>query len=109
MDNVVEIVTFKLLENTDHEQLIEASKQSQKFIANLPGFQYRSTSYNSETDTWTDIVYWDSLESAKAASEKFDSSPDCQPLMALIDPQSVDMQHQSIKMDDLAVKYQKAM
>lgn len=106
MKSVIEIVSFKLLPNTPHEQLIAAAQQSQRFVSRLEGFQYRSTSFNQENETWTDVVYWDSLKSAQAAGEQFTRCEDCAPLMALIDPATVDIQHQTIMMSDLAAKYQ---
>ncbi len=106
MKSVIEIVRFKLLDNVTAEQLIEASEQSQKFVSSLEGFEYRSLSYDKDSDSWTDVVYWDSMDNAKSAGEKFKSCEDCQPLMALIDPATVIMQHQSIEMSELAAKYQ---
>ncbi|MCG9682203.1 hypothetical protein L1D31_06425 [Vibrio sp. Isolate23] len=106
MENVIEMVSFKLLSGTTPEELVEAANQSQKLVANLKGFQYRSLSHNEENNTWTDVVYWDSMEDAKAAGEQFVNCADCQPLMALIDSESVNMQHQILRMSDLAAKYQ---
>lgn len=105
MKSVIEIVQFKLSQNATSEQLIAASEQSQKFVSSLQGFEYRSLSFDQDSNTWTDVVYWDSMENAKAAGEQFMACEDCQPLMALIDPDSVIMQHQSIMMSDLAAKY----
>ncbi|MDN3685620.1 hypothetical protein QW180_26850 [Vibrio sinaloensis] len=59
-----------------------------------------------KNEVWTDVVYWDSMEAAQAAGQQFASCEDCAPLMALIDPATVDMQHQTIMMSDLAAKYQ---
>ncbi|CAM2946398.1 hypothetical protein [Vibrio neptunius] len=106
MENVIEIVSFKLLAGTTSEDFIVAANQSQKFVATLKGFQYRSLSHNAENDTWTDVVYWDSMEDAKSAGEQFVHCAECQPLMALIDSESVNMQHQVLRMCDLAAKYQ---
>ncbi|MCG9581039.1 hypothetical protein L1D13_10670 [Vibrio tubiashii] len=106
MKSVIEIVRFKLLENATSEQLVSASEQSQKFVSSLNGFEYRSLSFDQDSGTWTDVVYWDSMDNAKAAGEQFMASEDCKPLMALIDPESVIMQHQAIMMSDLAAKYQ---
>ncbi|MFM2587134.1 hypothetical protein [Vibrio sp. TBV020] len=105
MKSVIEIVRFKLLNNVPTEQLITATENSQKFVSSLDGFEYRSLSFDQETDTWTDVVYWDSMENAKAAGDQFMSSKECAPLLALIDPESVIMQHQTIMMSDLAAKY----
>jgi len=106
MKSVIEIVRFKLLESATSEQLVSASEQSQKFVSSLEGFEYRSLSFDKDSNTWTDVVYWDSMENAQAAGKQFMSCEDCQPLMALIDPESVIMQHQTIMMSDLAAKYQ---
>lgn len=106
MKSIVEIVCFKLADNATSEKLIAASEQSQKFVSTQPGFEYRSLSFDNDSNTWTDVVYWDSIENAKKAGEQFVACPDCQPLMALIDPASVIMQHQTIMMSDLAAKYQ---
>lgn len=105
MKSVIEIVRFKLLQDVSKEQLITATEKSQKFVSSLNGFEYRSLSFEQESETWTDVVYWDSMDNAKAAGEQFMSSKECAPLMALIDPESVIMQHQTIMMSDLAAKY----
>ncbi|WP_394246077.1 antibiotic biosynthesis monooxygenase family protein [Vibrio profundi] len=99
MEQVIELVSFKLVHGTTQKDFIEAAEKSQKFVSTLPGFLYRSLSHNEEQDSWTDTVYWRSMEDAKSAGEQFMSCADCQPLMAMITPDSVNMQHQQIKMD----------
>ncbi|MEZ9232873.1 hypothetical protein AB4259_17505 [Vibrio amylolyticus] len=99
MSQVIEIVKFSLVEATSESALIEASEQSQQFVASLPGFLYRSLSHNEGNNSWTDTVYWNSMEEAKSAGEQFMASPHCKPLVSLIDPTSVDISHQVIKMD----------
>ncbi len=103
MQHIVEIVSYKAVASASEQDLIAASEQSHKFIANLPGFLYRSVSHNTvshntETQTWTDLVYWRTLEDAKAADEQFMQSADCKPLVALISQESLSMQHQVVKM-----------
>ncbi|MGF1753146.1 hypothetical protein L4C33_06055 [Vibrio makurazakiensis] len=99
MEHVIELVSFKLVHGTKEQDFIAASETSQTFIGSLPGFLYRSLSHNVEKDSWTDTVYWRSMEDAKSAGEQFMASAACQPLLAMITPDSVDMQHQKIKMD----------
>lgn len=96
MNTVIEMVSFKLSAGVTEQDLLAATKQSHAFVAGLDGFQYRSLSYNEASQTWTDIVYWQSMEAAKAAAEAFMASADCQALIALIDKDSVVMQHQSV-------------
>lgn len=105
MQSAIEIVTFKLRQGVTEHDLVTASEQSQVFVANLPGFQYRSLSYEIERNLWNDVIYWDSMEEAKQASKQFAANEQCQALIALIDRDSVDIQHQHIKMCDLAKKY----
>jgi len=98
MQQVVEIVSYQAIESATEQDLISASEQSHKFIASLPGFLYRTVSHNPETQSWTDLVFWRSLEDAQAADEQFMQSTDCQPLVALINQESLSMQHQVVKM-----------
>ncbi|MCK6264605.1 hypothetical protein KP803_15095 [Vibrio sp. ZSDE26] len=98
MCQVIEMVSFNLLSTSSEQEFIQASEKSQAFVSSLPGFLYRSLSHNEESGHWTDTVYWKSMEEAKSAGEQFMNCPDCQPLMSLIDPESVDMKHQVIKM-----------
>ncbi len=98
MQHIVEIVSYKAVASASEQDLIAASEQSHKFIANLPGFLYRSVSHNTETQTWTDLVYWRTIEDAKAADEQFMQSADCKSLVALISQESLSMQHQVVKM-----------
>ncbi|WP_070966061.1 hypothetical protein [Vibrio sonorensis] len=98
MENVLELVSFKLNKGVTENDLLEAAEQSQKFVSTLPGFCYRSLSHNAETNEWTDSVYWSSMEEALNAGKQFPSSADCAPLMALIDAPTVKMQHSVVKM-----------
>ncbi|KGK21853.1 hypothetical protein DC58_14220 [Vibrio navarrensis] len=98
MEQVIEMVSFKLIEGTSAQTYIAASEQSQAFVASQPGFLYRSLSHDTASDSWTDVVYWQDMEAAKKAGEQSKSHADCQPLMALIEPNSIDMRHQLIKM-----------
>ncbi len=98
MEQVIEMVSFALNEGVQEQDFVKAAKHSQTFISSLPGFLYRSLSFNATENTWTDIVYWQSMSHAKSAGEQFMESKECQPLIALINPESVLMQHQDIKM-----------
>ncbi|MCL1127940.1 hypothetical protein [Shewanella surugensis] len=98
MNSVIEIVCFTVRPGTTEADLVTATQCSQTFIATLEGFEYRSLSYL----LWTDVIYWDCLASAKNACEQFKAHPDCQAFMALIDPKTVNIEHQEIKMSALA-------
>lgn len=105
MNSVIEIVCFTVLPGTTEADLVTATQCSQTFIATLAGFQYRSLSYHLDSQTWTNVIYWDSLDNANQAYEQFKDHPDCQAFTGLIDPDTICIEHQMIKMSDLAVKY----
>ncbi|WP_299003372.1 hypothetical protein [uncultured Shewanella sp.] len=102
MTSVIEIVCFTVIPGTTEADLVTATQCSQTFVATLAGFQYRSLSYHLDSQTWTDVIYWDSMDSAKQACEQFKAHPDCQAFMALIDPKTINIEHQEIRMSALA-------
>lgn len=95
-NNVVELVSFKLKEGVSAEALLATNPAVQAYVTSLPGLLYRSVSLNDETNEWTDIVYWETLANAEHASQVFMDSPACQEMVALIDPDSVRMQHTEV-------------
>lgn len=99
MEPIIEIVNFKLVDGAKEADFLAAAKQSQAFVEQLAGFLYRSLSVNENNGTWTDTVYWKTIMDAKVAAEAFWEHNECQAFMAFIEHKSVDMQHQSIKMD----------
>ncbi|WP_104402712.1 hypothetical protein [Vibrio penaeicida] len=99
MEQVLEIVNYKVLDGVTESQLLEASDQITGFLKRSEGFLYRSLSYNQQKETWTDTVYWQDMEKAKAASKEFMTAPETQDYASKIEMESVDMQHQIIKSD----------
>ncbi|EHU4913497.1 hypothetical protein M5225_003808 [Vibrio vulnificus] len=104
MEQVIELVSYTLVEGVTEQDIVAATEQSQRFIATLPGFLYRSLSHDCTTNRWTDIVYWQTMDDAKNAGEQFTACPDCQPLMGLIEHPSLVMQHQLIKMSSCSTQ-----
>ncbi|MBD1558779.1 hypothetical protein HC752_17750 [Vibrio sp. S9_S30] len=97
MEQVLETVNYKVLDGVTESQLLAASDQMTGFLQRSEGFLYRSLSYNPQRNTWTDTVYWKSMDNAKAASEAFMSAPETQDYASKIEMDSVEMQHQIIK------------
>ncbi|HAS8123930.1 TPA: hypothetical protein I7665_17630 [Vibrio vulnificus] len=104
MEQVIELVSYTLVEGATEQDIVAATEQSHQFIATLPGFLYRSLSHDCTTNRWTDIVYWQTMDDAKNAGEQFTACPDCQPLMGLIEHPSLVMQHQLIKMSSCSTQ-----
>ena len=102
----VELCTFKLNEGSDTSDFEASNKEVDAWINQQEGFKYRSLS-QKEDGSWIDIVYWDSMAAAQKAGESFMSVLGTSKFMALIDQESVCMNHSAVKFEALA-EYLKA-
>jgi len=90
---IVEIVTFKLAANTSDQELLNTHSGIASFLQKQDGFIYRSLSKDESQEQWVDIVYWQDLSSAKAASDALMQDPEGMKMVALCDMDSVVMKH----------------
>jgi antibiotic biosynthesis monooxygenase (ABM) superfamily enzyme len=90
---VLELVVFKLKEGVSREQFLGTNDAVSTWIGKQPGFISRELSYDAEGDRWVDVLWWDSMENAAAASELAMTSESCTPMFALIDMESTLMLH----------------
>ena len=90
---VLELVVFKLREGVSREQLIDTAGPVSAWIREQPGFVSRELSYDAEGDRWIDVVWWETMADAHAASELAMTSESCAPMFALIDMESTLMLH----------------
>lgn len=95
MQPTLEQVRFRTQEDVTEDALLQAAETTSSWLKQQPGFSYRTLVCDTD-GTWTDLIYWSSLENAKAASEAFMGSVETKPFMALIDPETVKMQHFSM-------------
>jgi len=83
MSDTIELVRFRLQQGKTSADWLKANEKINGFMKAQPGFRFRSL---SETDDgeWLDLVYWESLQAANAASEKFSAEmlSVCTPLIA---------------------------
>jgi hypothetical protein len=63
------------------------------WVAGQPGFMSRELAYDAGGERWVDVIWWTSLEHAKAAAAAAMSSPSCAPMFSLIDQASTLMLH----------------
>ncbi len=91
-NSVIELVTFRAKEGVKAQLIAKAANDMEAFLHSQEGFIYRSLSHD-EDNLWHDIVYWSSQEAANKASDNFMQHPQCQDLMAHIDPDTVRMRH----------------
>ena len=90
---VLELVVFKLVESASREQLLGTTDAVSSWIATQPGFVPRELVSDAEGDRWIDVVWWQTMEDARAAAEAAMSSESCAPMFALIDMESTLMIH----------------
>jgi len=96
MAQAVEIVHFKLNENVTDADFLKSNNEFEKFLNEQPGMLYRSLCKSKSTATYTDIVYWESLEQAQLAQQAFYDSSFCQTFIECIEKDSVILDHLDI-------------
>jgi len=96
MDNVTEIVSFKLKEGVSEEEFLIASDEfNANFLSLQKGYIYRKLL--KKEDTWTDIVLWKTMEDAMnaiKAAEK--ANPDDVQYFYYIEENSCEMEHLTV-------------
>ncbi len=90
--NVMEIVIWKSKPEFSETEIVKRSKNLNEFVNNQVGFVSRDFAKNDEGQ-WIDFLYWDSLENAKAAAKKIETSPLCGEFFETIDMNSMQMFH----------------
>lgn len=89
MSDTIDLVRFRLQPGKTAQEWLQANEKINEWVARQPGFHFHSVSV-TEDGEWLDLVYWESMEAALAAGEKFGTEmmPHCAPLIA---PDSVVM------------------
>ena len=95
-DPVLEIVTFRLIEGTDEIAFLDAAQRTEAMLR-ARGSLKRRYLVKNDNGLWTDVIEWTSMEDALAAAEAVMSSPDFAPFGAMIDGETVEMRHATIR------------
>jgi hypothetical protein len=90
---VLELVVYNLHEGVSREQFLATNHAVSSWISQQPGFISRELVYDAEGDRWVDVIWWETLEQAQAASERSMTSESCSPMFALIDLESALVLH----------------
>ncbi len=91
-NNAIEIVQFKLLENTVLAQFEAANSAFQSFIDQQPGVLYRSLAKQANTHCYVDVVYFETMADAKRIGDAFMENPICQQFAQLIEKDTVKLE-----------------
>jgi hypothetical protein len=92
MTTTIELVSYKLKSGITTAQLQNTHDSLNSFCSQQEGFIYRSISKDQD-NTWFDIVYWQNMECAQKAGEKFMQDEICHTLSELIDENTLVMRH----------------
>lgn len=95
MQTNVEIVHFRLVSGANKEEFLAGNQDVEAWVKQQAGFISRQLCL-SEDDVWSDIVQWDSAQSAKAAANQFVKDLSASVFMRMIDFSSVQMSHQTV-------------
>ena len=96
MDNVVELVSFKLKEGISEEEFLVASDElNASFLSLQKGYIFRKLL--KKEDTWTDIVLWETMDDAMNAIKAVEkTNPDDIQYFYYIEESSCEMQHLTV-------------
>jgi hypothetical protein len=90
---VLELVVFNLAEGVSRERFLGSVDAVSDWISRQPGFISRELSHDPEADRWIEVVWWRTLDEARAAAELAMTSESCAPMFSLIDMDSTLMLH----------------
>lgn len=92
---VLEYVTVALNPSVSQENFIElAKKVDTTFLSKQPGYR-RHTSWWTKDGLWVDLVEWDSLQEAEAASKSAMENETAAAWFSMMDPQSITQEHRT--------------
>lgn len=89
----VELAIFKVKPGVGRDELLATVGPVSEWVKGQPGFISRDLTYSEETDTWIDVLWWESLEDAHAAAEAALASESCAAMFGLIDLEGTQMIH----------------
>ena len=95
MTTAIEMVSYKTNESATQDVIDKAQQQINEFCMQQPGFIYRSLSCD-EQNTWYDIVYWQNMQAAQAASDAFGKTQICHEIGTWINESTVTMTHMPV-------------
>lgn len=94
-DAVAEIVTFRLNTDANRNTFVADAKATAPLLERTEGFISRSLS-EAPDGSWTDIVFWKTMDAAQLAAQTIPNHPDFAPFGSAIDGPSVAMRHERV-------------
>ncbi|NOU49879.1 hypothetical protein HG263_04930 [Pseudoalteromonas sp. JBTF-M23] len=94
--NIFEIVEFKLTDGASEADFLPLSDAFQNFLAQQPGFMYRSLATQQDKQGYVDISYWQSAQDLELCEKAFNESSVCKAFLTMIEKDSVLMTRHAI-------------
>jgi len=98
MNHVTEVVLFRLADGVSEADFLPRAQATFELLADYDGYIDRELSV-SEDGLWVDVVTWQDMATALHAAEQIMSSEIGQAFGACIDPNSIQMQHVTPKLN----------
>jgi hypothetical protein len=93
MKNALEIVIYSIKDGVKVTDFLKASAEmEERFAKKQKGFVLR-TFAKGESNEWVDVIRWDTMEDAEAASKAAMQSPICAPMFGMIEESGIKMMH----------------
>jgi hypothetical protein len=90
---VLELVVHQLNEGVSGEQFLATNRAVSAWTGKQPGFISRDLVHDGDGDRWVDVIWWETMAQAHAASQASLTSESCQPMFGLIHMESALMLH----------------
>ncbi len=96
MSKVMEIVEYKLKSNVETASFLESSKVIQKWAEKQRGCSSRKMALGDD-GVWVEIMFWDNMENAMNAHNRFMADNGKSEFMQMLDPSTLKMAHRVIQ------------
>lgn len=94
---VAEIVTFRLIDNSDPAEFVAAANALGPFLHSTGALVHRTLSVD-ETGLWTDHILWTDQEAATVASNQMFERPESKPFLAMIAEDDMALRYAPVQM-----------
>lgn len=81
--NAIEMVLFKPIDGVDNNKVITSMLSLNSIVSKFKGFVSRHFAKN-ENGQWLDIVYWETMEDAKHASQQIMKNKEAMNVFSII-------------------------
>ncbi len=92
-NKILELVVFQLADGVTDEEFLQTTPPVSEGVATQPGFISRELSRATDGSKWVEVVWWETLEQAEAATQAAMSSAACGPMFSKIDFETTLMMH----------------